>query len=245
MIPRVTVPFVSDGRRVALGFLEFALKTLRTNSSVEHDAVVVSDDEGIRELVERYYGARLILVPGPFVIEGRGSRLYEWLNVGAHAAQTEWLLTPVGDDSYFFPNWELLLECVEPSRGNDTIWSPSIIETGGGNEFRISRDRPSELQITWPKPSIPESEFLKIVTENRVSHGRHREPPNQRHHTHWAHTVQHRDLYRLAGSFIEEPPWPDAHDLHLHDKYTHMGVTKVCVTDAWIGNCKCPVELGR
>ena len=236
----ITVPIVSDCHRLELGFLEFALRTLRENSAVEHEAVVVTDDPSLKDVVDKWRG-KLVLVDGPFVIEGRGSRLYEWLNVGARAATTGWVMSPVGDDSYFFRGWERLLEHVDASRASNTIWSPAIIETGGGSEFRLSHDRPSELQITWPHPCISEVSFLRLSAENCPSTGTISERPNERHYSHWAHTVQSSELFWRAGGYIEEPPWPDAHDLHLHDKYTHMGVTKVCVTEAKIGNCKCPV----
>jgi hypothetical protein len=241
MIP-VSVTIVSDRQRRSLGFLDFALSSLRKNSSVEHDVVVVSDDDFGTDLSQ--WKPRLVRVEGPFVIPGLGSRLYEWLNRGARAAKTDWILTPAGDDSYFFPGWERLLEPITQAVADRTVWSPAIVETGAGSAFRLSHNRPAELQITLTHGPIRESELLKLAAENCPDLGILKERPHERHHSHWAHTVQHQELFWRAGGFIEMPPWPDAHDLHLHDKYTHMGVTKVCVTGARIGNCKVPVELG-
>lgn len=240
MIFPVSIPLSSDGSRAQKGFLLSMLSSLRRNSTVKHDVVVVTDDSSVAGIVKNW-SARVLMIDGPFVV-GRESRLYEWLNTGARAAKTEWILAPTGDDSFFFPGWERLIDEATHDAGAANIWTPGIVETGPG-DFRISHDRPADLQITWPEARISEAEILRLVAEHGVDLGVVVERPNDRKVCHWAHTLQRADLFWRAGGFREQPLWPAGHDLALQDKYAELGIEKVCVTGARVGNLKLPVEV--
>ncbi len=240
---RISIPIVSDMRRVNCGFLRSALKSLFENSSVEHDVVIVSNDGDDPAFIEvvKPWPVRTVHVPGPFVIEGIGNRLYEYLNIGARHAKTEWLLSPAGDDSYFFPNWECLLEHVS---GHTAIWTPYLLETFPHHSHVVETPRQAEVRVGWIEgQKMKESELLKFLGLCQDV-GLLHEMPHDRTRAHWANTVQHRDTYSLVGGYRETPPYPDSHDLHLHDAYSQLGVKKVCVTGSVIGNCRAPIEVG-
>lgn len=249
---RISIPIVSDLGRVRLGFLLSALDSLFKNSRVEHDVVIVSNDGESPEFLEavKPWPVRVVPVSTSYIIErdGRpvGSRLYEYLNIGAKHAMTEWLLTPPGDDSYFFPNWENLLDWVDSSIAEENIWTPTLFETYPHHVPIISYDRPLEVRVGWTEPRMKESEVLAFAREHCPKSKEVRvEAPNERIIAHWANTLQHVNLYWRVGGFREHPPLPDSHDLHLHDDYSHFGVKKFCVSHAVIGNCRVAIELGQ
>lgn len=239
---RVSIPLTSDLARLKRGFLLSCLRSIYRNSQELHDVIVVSQDANEPEFQSAIeeWPVRLVHCDGPFHSD-LDSRLYEFLNIGARAADTEWLLSPTGDDSFFFPNWECLLEAVTSAKAAREIWVPSILETGSSADFRVTIGRPTEIRISTPLTSVPVQQLLDWRNTHVVDKGLLTEAPNERKTSHWAHTVQHRDLYWKAGGFREEPRWPDSHDLHLHDDYTKLGVEKICVSRSCIGNCKVPI----
>lgn len=244
---RISIPIVCDLHRLRLGNLTSALDSLFKNSSVEHDVVIVSQDA----LEPEFRGAlvqwpvNIVQVRGAFVLpDNSGNNLYAWLNEGARHAETDWILTPAGDDSYFFPGWEVLIDEIEPQLKDSAIWTPFLFETYPHHFHRVTFDRPAEMRVGWVPPKMLESEVLKF-TEHCTKTGTSVEKPHERTIAHWANTVQHRDLFWRAGGFKEIPPCPESHDLHLHDTYSELGVTKYCVTESRIGNCRVPIELGR
>jgi hypothetical protein len=259
---RVSLAIVSDRDRARRGFLGFTLESLFRNSSVEHDVVIVSqdgDDQKFRDALARW-PVRFVTMPEPFRFDDGATNLYRWLNAGARAAESEWLLGPCGDDSYFFPGWEKLLEAVQADcwragraphevytdRAAKLIWTPTIVETNppnAANELRAHFGRDTELEIEVPhlslkRPHAIEEHQLLEIAGMCGDAGVFDEDPLTRKRSHWAHTVQHRDLFWAVGGYGETPAWPHPHDLYLHDAYSKRGVVKRVVTGSRIGNLK-------
>lgn len=255
MIERVSIPISTCAARRE--FLEVMLHSLKKHSRRSHEVIAVTEDEeasipvvpGVRMRVVR--AGPLTWRRGP---AGGYNPVYQFLNIGALLASEPWILTPAGDDSYFPPDWEHLLNAVEPSEGMGTIWVPRYMATMGppGNDAERRKyagphggESRGEYRI-YPNDGEP------FIRESTVIHEAQawadgstvRERAGDRHVVSWPHAVIYRELFAEVGGYRTIPPYPDSHDIHLHEAFQARKVTAVGVHRVTVVNSKVPIRLG-
>ena len=218
--------------------------------------MVTEDDDPVKlqELVESWRGKTRVRVLGvkPFSFESLHldpraypcgyNPVYQFLNVGVSSASEPWVMVPAGDDSYFPPGWETLLEAVDLAGKLREIWVPRYFSVQAG-DVKPPVIRPCEYTMISPHP-VSETELLPLIDGWRSSE-RVRESAGTRERVSWVHAVIHKDLFDRVGGYRTNPPYSDAHDLHLNDDLRdRFGVTSVGVHTSVIVNARAGVNLG-
>lgn len=170
--------------------------------------------------------------------------LYQMLLAGVVLATRPFVCTPAGDDSYFPPGWEALLDAVDPAMSRREVWIPRYVFV----EPRTRRDFVDAPECVFPREGddeIAESALLAEIERRRGFAGVVvREPIDLRSRVMWPHGVMSRELFATVGGYRTLPPYPHAQDLQLHQDLARLGVTSVGVHSSVVVNSKVPVRIG-
>jgi glycosyltransferase involved in cell wall biosynthesis len=259
MIERVSIPISTAEHRLNSGFLDFCLASLFRNSQRNHEILLVTETPGS---VSRYVHDRWsrrgqhsirIIEDQPkqrsFGVIGdlKENPLYQFLNTGVRSAEERWVLTPAGDDSYFPPEWERLLDAVDPARAERAVWTPRYLSVPtwdgppGGTTQVSTHER--ALHPEEGEPYVMEAAVIRAVKEWSTGETI-QEICGDRRMVAWPHTVVHRDLFERVGGYEEDPPYPNSCDLHFGDALRdRFAVIAVGVHSACIVNARIPVKL--
>ena len=249
MIDSVAIPISTAARRLEAGFLGYCLESLFRHSNRTHEVIIVTETlDAVNAFVRDHgWAARVTVLPGDPKEET--VPVYRFMNIGIRAAKTPWSMSPVGDDTYFPPEWEKLLNAVDQDRKDLAIWIPRHMTTSAGGLSGGTTQAGNAERHVHPDDNsgfIREALLIEAVrTWTNGTYGRTVEEPCGRSGlVSWPHAVIHRDLFERVGGYIETPPYPDAHDIHFNDALRdRFGVTAVGVHSSCIVNARVPVRL--
>lgn len=251
---KITIPISSCISR--LHFLDTCLTSLIFNSKEQHDIIVVTETfdsfNAYREKWINYPNIRFIpsipKIPSAIPV-------YQFYNDGIRQAKEEWVMLCCGDDSYFPPGWERLLDFVDVNERKN-CYVPLYILAG-----RLPGEIPEEERRHWTDYGrqyqdtcwserrlyvnhsfVKESELIDIINKIKGS-GCITERFTERRKAFWAHMIIDKSFFDEAGGFGEDPPYPAARDLDLNDVLEDKGAKKVSVEESVIVNCKMPLIL--
>ena len=249
MIQSVSIPISTAERRLRAGFLDHCLASLFRHSSRDHEVLLVTETPlPVREFVQaRGWPQRRVRV-----IEadphGEAVPVYRFLNVGVRAASEPWVMIPAGDDSYFPPGWEWVLNAVDPARAGKAVWVPrymSVVPRPSGNVPRFGQQSPNERSV-FPAEgdsTIEEPALLEAVREWTTGE-MVEEVCGKRDKVSWPHSIVSRELFERVGGYAEAPPYPSSNDLHFCDALRdRFGVTAVGVHSSCIVNARVRVKI--
>jgi len=249
MIETVSIPISTAERRIKGGFLDFCLASLFKNSNREHEAVIVTETpEAVHEHIRArgWTGRRIKVIEAD--PHGEVVPVYRFLNVGVRAAAEPWVLIPTGDDSYFAPGWEALLNAVDPARAEKAVWAPrfmSVVPRPDGSTAPYAQQSPNERAL-FPVAGdtmIDEAPLLAAVREWSTGETVEEES-GKRDKVSWPHSVISRALFERVGGYNETPPYPSWNDLHFGDALRdRFGVVAVGVHSACVVNARVAVRI--
>ena len=247
MIETVSIPISTCVSRER--FLSMMLSSLARTSTRKHEVILTTEDDE-RDLISLVDSLsfdrqklRLRVVHATPISDVFGNSgnvpVYQFIAAGILLASEPWVMVPTGDDSYFPPGWETLLDAVDPTKANSEIWVPRYVSIQPGNG--PPNEREVEHGISRPT-EIAESELLQYVERIRRPGQTVRESAGTRTNVSWPHAIMHRGLYSIAGGYQACPPHPASQDLHLNDALRdRFGVTSVGVNGSVIVNARVPV----
>lgn len=178
-------------------------------------------------------------------IHAKHNPVYEFLNIGALVAAEDWILTPAGDDSYFAPGWEWLLNSVDEKEYMTSIWVPRYLavlpDPSGPRRVRCGEFGLSEFHLILPTETVDEA-TVRAEAASFVENTVVRERTGLRHRASWPHAVISRQLFSAAGLFGTSPPFPAAHDIALHNVFHARNTTSVGVNSSVIVNSRIAIR---
>lgn len=239
MIESISIPISTCVARKQ--FLSMMLSSLSRTSARKHEVILVTEDNErpLWDLVESLAieNVRLRIVHA--IPVSPGNPVYQFIAAGVLLASEPWVMVPAGDDTYFPPGWEALLDAVDPLKFNSEIWIPRYVSVQPGE------GPPNEREVEYGiscSTRIPEGELLRYVEKIRRSGQIARESAGTRTSVSWPHAIMHRGLYSMAGGYQACPPHPASQDLHLNDALRdRCGVTAVGVNGSVIVNARVPI----
>lgn len=148
--------------------------------------------------------------------------VYRSWNYGVKHASNEWLCIIVNCDFYFCPGWDRqIIQEIPKYDRNKNVFVPLYFYIGTENIGY--RDYQPLLKLGR---RVKESDLMKYA-ESRKGSGIYKELCGTRQLS-WAPMIIHRNLFDRVGGFIEDPPYPDSHDLHFDDALRdRFGVYKI------------------
>lgn len=152
--------------------------------------------------------------------------LYRAYNHGFKShATSDWFCALANCDFYYCPNWDKQIIHEIPKHDyHKHVWVPLYFHSCGIQDENIGyRSYTPLIQL---ERRIKESDLIQYA-ESRKGKGTYKEICGERKLT-WAPMIIHRDLYNQIGGFTEDPPYPDAQDLHFDDNLRDkLGIYKV------------------
>ena len=265
MIP-ISIPISTNLER--LHFLHTCLCSLFRTSTQNHEVVLVTETfNAVNDYAINNWNGRNIRVYeqhkrpiesidlSPEYEEEYGKNyynpVYQFLNYGINQASNSYIMTPVGDDSYFTPNWESILSYITEEQ---EIWTPSYVtvrQTGSVEEKLHYSSHPFEYRVYADDNDFVFADGKKKISERvvltesdtRKSDKIVRELAGERKNVAWPHSIMHKTLFQRVGGYKELPPFPAANDLDFFDELKKLHITVVGVMSSVIVNSKIPIRL--
>lgn len=271
---RIAIPISTCIGRVR--FLRSCLRSLARHSLVRHAVILVTETlEEITAFAQAEFqdaNLDIYVLPGIRRYVGRPAQngeplddhynpVYEFINRGIELSwsMSDWVMLPVGDDSYFPLCWETLLDAVQPMDHDRMVWVPRMVDVIGAFANAAERNHyggPNVGAVNKYAYVIPaqlsEKEWINsdgCIAEDTVLSAAHAwqgegfdyESPRRRDRIGWAHSVIHRQLLDAVGMYTEYPVW-ESNDLEFHSRLYARDIIACGVRSSVIVNCKVPIR---
>ena len=167
--------------------------------------------------------------------------VYRAWNNGFRNAEYDWCIY-TSCDAYFAPDWDKILAEFIVERDVTDVCVPQFINLNW-REYNEPQIIPA-LELKYPNNGVlRESELVEWFKNLPRDDSIKEELGGPRKRATWNPLVIDRDLFFELGGFIEDPPWPDSHDLHFDDTLGAHGITKKICTDTFVAHGKSHIIL--
>ena len=160
-----------------------------------------------------------------------------WNNAFRHA-ESDWI-TNVSCDNYFPPDWDIkLAKFISENKISDMCVFQYINIYPRSSSAYPHQTRPI-VELYYPGEGvIYESALVNWFKSLPCDNSIKEELGGPRIKAPWNPFILKKDIFFELGGFIEDPPYPDSHDLHFDDNLGAHGITKKICTDTFVAHGK-------